>query len=325
MSDSKKEQSDLNNVLSATIVLIEWGGKKPSTTFYNRLHDYGLRSRVENYAEQTLLEARANFHGKKKRDESRGMIFQEGAIIVNNLSLARTIAQLAKQNGAVAVHVGNVTTMDFKMSEKDYKAFEALQSAQSKRGPKVAIETGKYSVTCFDEADTYVVDDTSLPMMCPNCGSSNIQARMGQRKKFNTPKAEFHGVDGLFDWWGRTRFAKGTFEIPIDVLDNQVQFPSPQMSAVHDFKIPKFGNLAGMSLQTTINEGLHLFDVCYCLSKMNEVDKQSKRILILNAYIMNGGEDFFSMASEKDKVDIIDLAIVDNRYSKYLTVNKKGR
>jgi len=41
------------------------------------------------------------------------------------------------------------------MSERDFAVFDKLQSAVSKRGPKVVGDSGFYAVTCFDDVKTY--------------------------------------------------------------------------------------------------------------------------------------------------------------------------
>lgn len=101
------------------VVVIEWNGKKPSSTFYNRLHSYGLYSRSPKQADQefSLLEWRASQRGSKKHESSRGVILQEGLIVVNSLTLAEDIARWAKhENKAALVQIGHMTVSDFTMS-----------------------------------------------------------------------------------------------------------------------------------------------------------------------------------------------------------------
>ena len=312
-----KDQDD--GVLASIVVLIEWGGKKPSSTFYNRMHAYGLYSREpeSDKAEFSLMDWRASRNGHNKSDAHRGLILQEGAIMVSSVRLANDIAGWAKAEGCLFVHIGHMVTKEFSMSAKDQKAFEALQKNIGKRGPKRQAEIGKYAVTCMSEVKTYQVDLEATPFMCPYCGGSNIVARMGEVNHF---QLDFEGSPE--DYWKRTRFASGSFEIP-EMSRNEKGKPvakSPKLT-VPEIGLPSLINLP-ISLQERCSEDIqtywHLLDIAFCVSQYSEVQRLDGRLLVINSFIVSGGTRPMSFNPPKDGVDLIDLTIVDGQLAEYL-------
>lgn len=317
---NKPEPQD-EGVLASIVVLIEWGGVKPSSTFYNRLHSYGLYSRmpgdVKESDEFDLLQWRASRNGDNKREFKRGVILQEGAIMVNNLQLASDIAGWAKQEGCMFVHIGHMVTKEFKMSERDLVAFQSLQRNVGKRGPKRQAEVGSYAVTCFSEAKTYQVDLEATPFMCPYCSSSNIAARMGQATSF---QIDFEGTPE--EYWKRTRFSTKTFEVPtmIQNVKGKPVAKSPKLT-VPEIDLPELIGMPDEVLawkETDITKYWNLLDVAYCVSQYTNAQRLEGRLLVINAYIVSGGEEFISFNPPLKGVDIADLCIIDRKYAEYL-------
>lgn len=316
------------DVMFTHVVVIEWNGKKPPSSWYNRLHEYGLFSRSPKGGDVSLLEWRSKQQGKRKSSSNRGVVLQEGLIAVSSATLARDISAWAEKYGAEHVEVGKMVTTKFSMSEKDFDHYSRLQSRVTKRGPKVG-DKGFYSVTCYDEVKTFVVEYESLPDTCPTCGGSNIQARMGTRPVFPT---EF--TDGNpFAYWVDTRFSNGTFEIPElrpSTKESVIKHPKRQLGSKIGESLgiyfPSHDGEDGFSMELNKYIGkdfgnyAHTHDVAYCVSKMSLKERVIGRTSVIEAYVMNGGMNMYSFHPRKDeKIDVIDLCILDGDYAKFLT------
>lgn len=308
-----------DGVLASIVVLIEWNGKKPSSTWYNRLHAYGLYSREpeSDKAEYSLMDWRASRKGHNKSDAHRGLILQEGAIMVSSVQLANDIAGWAKAEGCSFVHIGHLVTREFSMSASDQRAFESLQKNIGKRGPKRQAEVGQYAVTCMSEVKTYQCDLEATPFGCPYCGGSNIVARMGTINRF---QMDFEGT--AEDYWKRTRFASGTFEVP-EMIANKLGKPvakSPKLT-VPEIDLPNLINLP-ISLQERCDEDLqtywHLLDIAFCVSKYSDVQRLDGRLLVINSFIVSGGTRPMSFNPPENGCDLVDLTIVDAQLAEYL-------
>jgi len=307
-----------SNPTSAILVLVEWNGRKPSSTFYNRLHDYGLYSRrPTDDGEMSLLEWRANQRGRWKSDNHRGVILQEGAIVVSSMTLARDIAMWARDEGAKIVQIANMVVEDFTMDEKDKAQFEKLRKTVSKRGPKKLDEKGTYVITCLDEAESYEVEVESMPMMCTHCGGSNIQTRMGKQSIFQPMGKD----EDSRSWWKKTRFANGSFEIPVILPNNGKVNPVPR-ETVPNVDEPDFVMLP-FALQDEIAKHvdilMHILDVGWCVTRYSEKRRLDNRLQVLNAYAMSGGENYYSfVVPDNNRVDILDMCAVDRDLTVYL-------
>lgn len=321
MTKNQHDQENKKEATTSIVVLIEWGGKKPSSTWYNRLHSYGLYSRqpnTEGDKEFSLLEWRANQHGDRKRESARGVILQEGVLVVSSMTLAEDIACWAKnENKAALVQIGHMTLSSFTMSERDYEVFDKLQRAVSKRGPKSAGETGSYAVTCFDEVKTYAVDLGAMPVMCPMCGGSNVQSRMGQVSVFQMYK----DTGDAKAYWLRTRFSGGSFEVP-DMKQNEGDgtfYPVPKQ-IVGNVETPSIllDDAVLDAIAPDDASQFHLLDVAYCVSKMPATRRLEGRLLVIDAYARSGGENFMTFNAPKNGVDLLDLCVLESKYTKYL-------
>ena len=314
MTETKREL-DVNSV----IVIVEWNGKKPPTSFYNRIHEYGLYSRVakpsddEEDDSRSLLERRASRHG---------VIMQEGLFIVETRSLATTIAYWAKRYGAEVVKIASMNfqeiTGDENFGENDLAVLRGLEDKMSKRGPKPAEDHGNYVVTCYDECRTYETECDSPPVMCKYCASHNIQNRRGNRVVY--PEV---GSEGTIEkWWKVTRFATGQFEIPETYEPNTNKLPSPVAEITPRVDMPKV--VIDDNVKSEMGRAgfyLHLMDVAFCVSKFSDKRRLSNRLDVLSAYAQVDGEKkFYPFSPATDgSIDIMDLCTVDpDTFSRFL-------
>lgn len=313
---------DAENVKASYVVVIEWNGKKPPTTFYNRLHEYGLWSRDrrsnQERDEVSLMTWRGNRPGSNKSDAKSGLVIQEGMIMVASYGLAQEIALLARKAGAVFVQVGQMYTSDLHASVPDMEAFEERQMNISKRGPKPIASNGTYCVTCYEEAQTYEVETDMAPMTClhQSCRSTFIVSRFGRLPRFRKPQ----DGENLADYWARTRFDTGEFVIPIVNNPEEGSYPAPRQLA-KQVTLPK------MKLTKALKEAMLLdtaltfraYDIAYCMSTRSPEARRLMRVHAVNSFASENAEGYYSFAVKEDTVDTLDLVSVDyETFSKYL-------
>lgn len=199
------------------IVLLEWGGEKPPSTWYRRLEAMaGIKVR-EQAAEDTgdlgLLMGRSG-------PREIGVVVQEGAIVCASYTLARTIHAMAQQgidvvkaDGTVltvrpqAAYLGEVEIDECGVSENDRLALarmQAIYGKRGKRGPEL-----EFAVTCMEEMVTHNVA-THAVANCPRCGGVQIHARPGHATRVADPVG-----DDVLTAWIRLRFGQsGAWEKP---------------------------------------------------------------------------------------------------------------
>lgn len=310
-----------NQSSSSIVVVVEWDGKKPSSTFYNRLHEYGLYSKGRDKSEFSLLEWRSTRKGTLKRDSRNGFVLQEGLIVVSNMTLAKDIKYWAEQEGAELVQIGFLNLADFKMSPKDIEHYNRFTTVVSRRGPKPESEKGVYIVTCYDEAKSYEVDTTSIPVMCPMCHGSNVQSRMGRLPRYQKYNEQIAQFDTVEDYWIRTRFSSGQFEVPfIDDGSDDVFANLPK--EIVTAELPKLSKTLPAPMKEAMQGDSSIsdkvFDAAHCVNKMSEQTRNMGRLAVVNAYIMAGGQAFLSWTAPDDGVDTVDLCIVNEEFKVWL-------
>ena len=313
--------ADTPDIKFAYQLIIEWDGKKPPTSFYNRMREYGLSVRgrggkakgLEN--DQTPL-ARRLFHTKK----GWGVIAQEGIILVETENLLQQLTQWAQYYGARSVMTGRFLIEQTALEESDRGALEAFVKAWTKTGPKRAAELGIYVITCRDELKTFERELEATPLQCPDCLSTNFNARMGKQDVFMSAKYRADDMP-LFDYWLATRFSTGMFELPIMVNSHkagEIIPPSPK-DVIRKLKLPEVR--VDPILFKSDDDLLHIYDLSYVLSKMSRKDRINGRLRVLLAYnIANAeGGTVYSMAIKGDgSLDIVDLCVLDNQMTRYL-------
>jgi hypothetical protein len=316
---------------SVILVLIEWGGKKPPSTFYNRLHEYGLYSRrgADSSGEMSLLEWRATRHGRWKTSEHRGLVTQEGAIVVSSRTLANDIAAWAQEYGASVVQISSMVIEDFTMEERDQAQFQKLKQSVAKRGPKRLDDRGMYVITCLDCCVSYDVQLDSLPFHCMGdgqsggCGGSNIQSRLGLRSVFQPYPVEQDDRFGAprLAWWKRTRFASEQFEVPVILEPNSERLIPVPRETVPQVDEPTLVELPD-GLRGEMRDWIvwmHVMDVAWCVTRYSEKRRLENRVMTLNAYAVSGGDNYYSfVAPGVGAVDILDLCSVDGGLSRFL-------
>lgn len=198
------------------IVVIEWDGDKPPTTFYNRMHALGLH--VQGSKDLSPLERRSRDDGS--------VVIQEGVVLCSSESLAHEIGLLADTLGAEVVKIGAVEPIKFEASEADVAVHRKIESVFSRRGRPIGSPENEWVVTCFEEGVTRDISREARNIVnCPICSGLNIRARVGTQIALRPDDS----VDAL-EFWARSRFVSGEFEVP-EISDAAVDEIDPRIPA----------------------------------------------------------------------------------------------
>lgn len=317
-SQSKTVNSTLDDFEEFTIaVSIEWDGKPPKMTWYDRLHRKGIRVRGGDVKEFPTVLARRRSLDSEHRNN--GVVFQEGLYLVRNQDLANELAFEAEQFGATSVMIGRIFMDRFTVPAGDVEVLEDYFLKTSRRGRKPVDEIGRYTVTCLEELMTFEMELTAQPIACPSCESFRFYAHMGKPKVFQTPK--WNKIDDLWDYWKRTRFdSQGRYEIPTyeeASVGSSLTLVPPEAVAV-DIDEPVL--LLPNTVKMTPELLMKIYDACYSLSTKLETDRTQGRLGVLAAYWNAGGDNVsYLMAAPEQGYDLIDLCILMRKeLSKYL-------
>ena len=193
------------------ITIIEWDGRTPSTTYYNRMHSLGLFVRG-NKDEKSPLTRRAISDGS--------VIAQEGAVICASESLARAVASYALDDGAAMVQVGVVDSKDYQMTDKDARVMNRIEAIFGRKG-RPSGQKVFWAVTCYEEMETWQsADELYATAVCPHCSGGYITGRPGDVDLYRYPGDTKHSH---LDRWLAHRFVRGAFEKPLESPD----YPEP--------------------------------------------------------------------------------------------------
>lgn len=179
------------------IVVLEWDGDKPPTTFYNRMRKLGLLVRGDK--DISPLKRRAMYEGS--------VIAQEGAIICSSQSLANLVAIYAQQDGAKNVMIATATPVEFHASQDDVNVLNKVEAIYGKRG-RPSGEKQNWAITCLEECKSYQSEDEAYAVgNCPYCRGAVIKTIPGDIPVWKMPDGD------VFEAWTRHRFAGGEFFI----------------------------------------------------------------------------------------------------------------
>jgi len=218
----------------ANIVILEWDGGKPPTTFYKRLHNLGLRVRGDKSISpierrqtvvNTVLAHSERYRADMKStatfltDYSRSdletdasaVIVQEGAIICASASLASVVAAIAMNCGAKNIMLGTTTIEKYAMTEEDAKILNYVESVYGRKGRPTADKVQQvWVVTCYEEGRSYPFYGKEI-VTCPHCSGLKVAGRQGDT---NFVRPILQG-ENVFEYWVQSRFITGYFETPV--------------------------------------------------------------------------------------------------------------
>jgi hypothetical protein len=188
------------------IVIMEWDGKKPPTTFYNRMHTMGLY--VHGSKDERALSPLVRRTPKNLRDTGlENIICQEGCFVCVSEKMARWVSSEARTHGATNIQIVQGHEVESNLTEEDAKIWKQIEDKLGRRGRPSGVAT-KWVITCFEECVSSEIEDALYAVNCPACHSPFQRSRPGEMNSFKLPDGD------VFEAWLRHRFATGQFEIP---------------------------------------------------------------------------------------------------------------
>jgi hypothetical protein len=278
------------------VVLIEWDGAQPPTTWYKRMHR--LAGRVRGEDALSVVERRAD----------QGVIFQEGCILCKSESLAKVLAVYARDwfhASAVSIGVATVTT-NWGMSAADAAIIDRVQTALGKRGRKPP--EADYVITCHEEMKVYA-DTCSRPIQCPGCAGMRIHVRQGHVHKYRDD-----GQGPAHDLWLRTRFTGAHWEpCAVDGETTPPDVDDLELLSAKDSAIA--GDMTSDALAAALASmprahALEVLDAIYVARRHTAADKRgAARLAAVTEYMMMGGDAAGLLLIEQDdEPDLLDAA-----------------
>lgn len=315
VATQEREDFQLPRSTSTNVVyllVIEWDGKRPPTRWYNRLASLGLY--IRGSKEQSPL---------TRRQAPTGVVHQEGALFLESLSQAKTLALLARQMGAVTVTVGETRVLDTLMTNADRQALTRIHSTLGRRGrpPK----DDYFTVTCHDCLHSVEVYGQEPPN-CQLCGSFRISVRDGKRVRLQ----DIQDKDmPLMRQWLNTRFVSGDWEEPVmgvdegkevekveyTELDTNIQTAIYRVLGVRQGGTTLLSQLADALQNDWINteKALRYLDVAYRVVQLDIRERLDKRALAIAEWYRQGRteNDHTSLFVDEDNVDAFDLWVFE--------------
>jgi hypothetical protein len=292
------------------IVVIEWDGRQPPTTYYNGLHRLHLRVRGDKTQEPVV---------RRSRKEDHSVIVQEGTVLVESESLARQVAHLATENGARSVFVGNVDFPDDergrRMTQAEVDVVNRFNKAFKQRGRPAEGEREERSwvVSCPECTHTDTVTSDKLVIQCPNCGGLRVASRVGYRHIFS------HQPTSL-DEWKNMYFVEGYFEIPeirtteLGEPVNEVQLQGENLAVFEGLKASKMiMNIIVPKLDTGMFRVL-LNDVFMARRYYTARDRQHPRTKMVVDLLEHGVNSSLVPLMEKSEYDVLDASVIEGDY-----------
>ena len=189
----------------AYIVIIEWDGQKPPSSWYTYLsHLTGGRGKIGAVAglNDQSMDTVAR---RTLTTDASGIVVQEGCVICPSESLAETIAGFARNivgprlERMPVVAVGQVAlNFNPSMSPEVAPLIERVTNTLGKRGRKPPATD--WVVTCPECLTVSKVNDTR-PLNCPHCSGLRIHTTKGNPVVYRDDDSP------IFSFWLRTRFS----------------------------------------------------------------------------------------------------------------------
>ena len=282
------------------LVIVEWDGVKPPTSYYNRLKYMTTRVRGDDSIGPIARRSQNN-HG------SEALILQEGVFLCSDLSQAKVIAMIAQNYGAAYVQISETTVIADNIitaTGEDVAAMERVTDILGKRGHPYDERT--WAVTCL--VDVVVNEEVSRGVIkCPACGATAIRVREGSPAKYSVPTDV-----GTFEAWARLRFFNGSYEVPL--LGKGYKKPPANYKITNNIDKDIFDLMAASDFEKldylTFRDGFAILDAIFLSRLMNEHAYRQKRRVQAIAYTLINYPDAggIRMAERSDVVDLFDAS-----------------
>jgi len=276
------------------IVVIEWDGNKAPSLYYRRVH--ALSFKVAGDKELSPLARRAG------EDGGQGVIMQEGVFLCASESLARQIAGIALDCGAVNVSLGTVQFPGhFTRSVEDAQILDRVEMVLGRRGRKPPEEL--WAVSCLECLQVSNVT-TWQPVSCPTCGGLRIHARRGAVRTFQDPGGD------VLSAWRQTRFAGPHWEPAPLSADGQPAPPAGDILNQTEEQwadalaaSPHLASVRQMPRQTA----LAFLDAMFAnRSYRTQEARLQTRLTVATAFFMRHGDPMKISLPEPNAPDLVD-------------------
>jgi len=220
------------------MVVIEWDGDKPPTSFYNRVR------KLTSGVRQT--DKVGSPFSRRAEVDVRAVHMQEGAILCMSKSLARALALLAQEYGAINVDVAEVVNLSpVVATEEDLQALQRIRNTLGRRGRPPRKYRRWKTITCFEEIVSRHRETDEDIINCEECGSLDIAVTYPNviAGADNIERTFFRELDfedeTLFDTWLRLRAQQhGGITFPQILFDeddeDSVGYFEPMPYYMHD-------------------------------------------------------------------------------------------
>lgn len=276
------------------IVVIEWDGNKAPSRYYRRVH--ALSFKVAGDKELSPIARRTGDDG------GQGVIMQEGVFLCPSESLARQIAGIALDEGAINVSLGTVQfPRHFARSVEDAQILDRIEEVLGRRGRRPPEEL--WAISCM-ECLRVTNATTWKPVNCPHCGGLRIHARKGAVRTYRDP-----GGDVLAAWrvtrfagphWEPAPLASDGMTVPaaVDILGRDEEEGAAALA--HS---PHLAFIEAMPRQTA----LAFLDAMFCNRVYRTTGARLQaRLQVATAYFMRRGDPTRISLPEPAFPDLVD-------------------
>jgi len=293
-------------------VLIEWDGRKPPTTFYNRVKriagfHVGKRRKDSTSFEDSPLQRRVNLAGRNTVSTDR-VVFQEGVFLCKSEQLAHEVYQIALGEGAQTVELYHAEPKEFKLSAEDQHIHDAIEDKLGRRGrPAGPKET--WVCTCLEEAISSQVEEAYHVVSCPSCGCPKIRSRPGELSPLALPDGD------VVEAWKRNRFASGLFEVPVDGENSP-----PATALLADMKeaetvrtIENSPDFLAVLKNMRRKTACAILDAVFASRTYLSADalREARMRVCVDLYANNVEPTEISFMEKRDRVDLLDAASIE--------------
>ncbi|OFY41482.1 MAG: hypothetical protein A2Z69_02310 [Bacteroidetes bacterium RBG_13_44_24] len=276
------------------LILIEWDGKQPPTTYYSSLHNLCLRVRGDKEFEPIV---------RRAGEYNKAVIVQEGAVLVPSESLARHVAYLAKEEGARSVMTGNVELSDDgtrMLTDGEREVIARFNETFKKRGRPSSAEVIErdWVITCPECVHTTIATARRV-IQCPRCGGLRVSAREGTRERIARPKN--------YNEWCKSRFWTGHFEVPTYAQEGGKLYSVMGIEYEDEVVL----GILNRAKWATPEPNLDLLDMIFCARRYYTYkDRQRFRVeCCLRMYELGYPQTEVSLFEKEDEYEIIDAAM----------------
>jgi len=279
------------------MVVIEWDGMQPPGTWYNRMHR--LAGKVRGDKSESPM----------ARREAKGVIVQEGCIILKSPSLAAELAMDAEELGASLVMKYEAEGDVFMGTRQDHEVHKRIEAVLAKRGRKP--EPEKWAITCLEDMAVFL-HETAEPIQCPNCSGLRVHSRpLGKVGKLNRFKDD---GDDILRLWIRTRFAGPHWE-PVKIDGRGIPAPSfddIDVGATREAKA--ISTLDGSGLVDALEklprkEAIDILDAVFVARVYHDEERRTeKRLSAITKFFSLGGSPIGITLPETPIPDLFDAA-----------------